>query len=157
MDIYQISPKLPNKSHIIPFSFRAKLRPSQERRCHHGSHTIGPNSGKCRPEPAPTKSAGELVVSSHDKQLLWMSYIIYKTRDPRLEDTEDRGVARRDCWGRDLEAAETSGAAVGGMTGSNSCNNKHNNLEGRKATPPGTRESRKRISHSPHPEQKTRN
>ena len=156
MDIYQISPKLLSKSHIIPFSFRAKLRPSQERRCHHGSHPIGPNSGKCRPEPAPTKSAGELVVSSHDKQLLWMSYIISITRDPRLEDTEDRGVARRDCWGRDLEVAETSGAAVVGMTGSNS-NNNHNNLEGWKATPPGTQESRRRISRSPHPEQKTRN
>ena len=87
-----------------------------------------------------------------------MSYIISKTRVPRLEDTEDRGVARRDCWGRDLEGAETSGAAVAvaGMTGSNS-NNNHNNLEGRKATPPGTRASRRRISHSPHPEQKTRN
>ena len=87
-----------------------------------------------------------------------MSYIISKTRVPRLEDTEDRGVAHRDCWGRDLEEAETSGAAVAvaGMTGSNS-NNNHNNLEGRKATPPGTRASRRRISHSPHPEQKTRN
>ena len=87
-----------------------------------------------------------------------MSYIISKTRVPRLEDTEDRGVARRDCWGRDLEAAETIGAAVAvaGMTGSNS-NSNHNNLEGRKATPPGTRAIRRRISHSPHPEQKTRN
>ena len=86
-----------------------------------------------------------------------MSYIISKTRVPRLEDTEeDRGVARRDCWGRDLEEAETSGVVVAGMTDSNS-NNNHNNLEGRKATPPGTRAIRRRISHSPHPEQKTRN
>ena len=85
-----------------------------------------------------------------------MSYIISKTRGPRLEDTEDRGVVRRDCWGRDLEVAETSGGAVVGMTGSNS-NNNHNNLEGRKATPPGTLESRRRISHFPRLEQKTRN
>jgi len=49
------------------------------------------------------------------------------SRVPRLEDTEDRGVVHRDCWGRDLEGAETSGVAVAGMTGSNSNSNNNNN------------------------------